>query len=426
MNVLMVTNTFTPQVGGVANSVASFAAEYRRQGHRVLVVAPRSPDAPAAEKDVIRVPAIQRFNGSDFSLRLPVPGFLFPALDRFRPDVVHAHHPYLLGDTALRIAAVRGAPLVFTHHSMYERLTRYVPGDSPALRRFVVELATGYANLCDGVIAPSESVAAILRRRGVSTPIAVIPTGVDRGRLAGGDGARFRAAAGIPADAFVVGTVGRLSPEKNLRFLAEAVCAFLAGREGARFLVAGVGPSEGALRETVARRGMSGRVHFAGILRDAQLADAYGAMDAFAFASASETQGMVLVEALAAGVPAVAVDAPGVRETLIDGKNGVLLPRESISAFRDALGRIASLGPARRRALRDGAARSAERFAMDACAAKALRLYESVRRTARRPKKTRGSLWVAARRLAGREWKLWANRAHAAGAAIGRTGSRGL
>src|SRR5512144_419241 len=124
MNILMVTNTFTPYVGGVANSVASFAAEYRRQGHRVLVVAPEFRDAPGGETDVIRVPAIQRFNGSDFSLRLPVPGFLFPALDRFRPDVVHSHHPYLLGDTALRIAAVRNAPLVFTHHSMYETFTR--------------------------------------------------------------------------------------------------------------------------------------------------------------------------------------------------------------------------------------------------------------------------------------------------------------
>ena len=425
MNVLMVTNTFTPHVGGVANSVASFAAEYRRQGHRVLVVAPEFPDAPGRERDVIRVPAIQKFNGSDFSLRLPVPGFLFPALDRFRPDVVHSHHPYLLGDTALRIAAVRDAPLVFTHHSMYEQFTRYVPGDSPALQRFVVELSTGYANLCDSVIAPSDSVAAILRHRGVAVPVVVIPTGVDRARFAGGDGARFRAAAGIPADAFVVGFIGRLSPEKNLRFLAEAVCAFLAGRARARFLVAGVGPSEEELREIVARRGMSGRLHFTGILRGAELVDAYRAMDVFAFASRSETQGMVLAEALAAGVPAVALDGPGVREAVIDGRNGFLLPRESVSAFRGALERIASLAPEARRELREEAARTAERFSIEACAKRALALYESLRRTARRSKKTRGSLWASAGRLIGRERKLWANRAHAAGAAIGRAGPEG-
>ncbi|MGE5189080.1 MAG: glycosyltransferase [Gemmatimonadota bacterium] len=419
MNILMVTNTFTPHVGGVANSVASFSAEYRRQGHRVLVVAPVFAGAPDRETDVIRVPAIQKFNGSDFSLRLPIPGFLFPELDRFRPDVVHAHHPYLLGDTALRIAAVRDAPLVFTHHTMYEQYTRFVPGDSPALRRFVVELSTGYANLCDGVIAPSDSVAAILRARGVSTAVAVIPTGVDRARFAAGDGARYRASAGIPADAFVVGSIGRLSPEKNLRFLAEAVCAFLAGRERARFLVAGVGPSEREVRDIVARRGMSNRLHFTGILRGRDLADAYRAMDVFAFASRSETQGMVLAEALAAGVPAVALDAPGVREAVTDGANGILLPGESVSSFREALERVASLPPERRRALRDEAARSAARFSMETCAARALDLYGALGEAARRSKETRGSLWASARRLAGKEWKLWASRAHAAGAAIG-------
>ena len=424
MNILAATNTFSPHVGGVANSVASFAAEYRRQGHKVLVVAPAFADAPARETDVIRVPAIQNFNGSDFSLRLPVPGFVFPELDRFRPDVVHAHHPYLLGDTALRIAAVRDAPLVFTHHTMYEQFTRFVPGDSPALRRFVVELSTGYANLCDSVIAPSESVAAILRARGVSVPVAVIPTGVDLKRFAAGDGARYRASAGIPADAFVVGSIGRLSPEKNLPFLAEAVCAFLAGREEARFLVAGVGPLEREVREIVARRGLSGRLHFTGILRGGDLADAYRAMDVFAFASLCETQGMVLAEALAAGVPAVALDAPGVREAVVDGRNGVLLPAESVPAFRDALDRIASLPPGGRRALRDEAARGAERFSMEACAARALDLYGSLLEAERRPKVARGSLWASARRLAGKEWKLWANRAHAAGAAVGRPGGQ--
>lgn len=153
--------------------------------------------------------------------------------------------------------------------------------------------------------------------------------------------------------------------------------------------------------------------------------DAYRAMDVFAFASRSETQGMVLAEALAAGVPAVAVDAPGVREAVIDGTNGFLLPRESVSAFQAALERIASLAPEELRALHREAARTAERFSMEVCAKRALALYESLRRTARRSRKTRGSLWASARRLIAKERKLWANRAHAAGAAIGRAGPEG-
>ncbi|MBS1220006.1 MAG: glycosyltransferase, partial [Proteobacteria bacterium] len=162
MNIVMLTNTFTPHVGGVARSVESFAEEYRKRGHRVLVVAPEFSDMPLEEVDVVRVPAIQNFNASDFSVALPVPSRLAETLDDFRPDIVHSQHPFLLGMTAVRIARYRQLPLVFTHHTLYEQYTHYVPGDSPALKRFVIELATRYANLCDQVFAPSESIRDLL------------------------------------------------------------------------------------------------------------------------------------------------------------------------------------------------------------------------------------------------------------------------
>jgi glycosyltransferase involved in cell wall biosynthesis len=134
----------------------------------------------------VRIPAIQNFDGSDFSVVLPVPGRLREALDRFRPEIAHAHHPYLLGMTALRIARYRNLPLVFTHHTRYEEYTHYVPLDSPLLKRFVIELATRYANLCDQVFAPSQSIAELIRGRGVTTPVAVVPTGVEIERFAQG------------------------------------------------------------------------------------------------------------------------------------------------------------------------------------------------------------------------------------------------
>lgn len=420
MNILMLSNTFTPHVGGVARSVQAFMDEYRKQGHHVLVVAPVFEGMPEKEENVIRVPAIQNFNGSDFSVRLPIPSFLFGALDRFRPDVVHSHHPFLLGDTALRIAALHNVPLVFTHHTLYERYTHYVPGDSPALKRFVIELSTGYANLCDRVIAPSESVRAILQQRGVQTPIEVIPTGVDIDRFARGDGARFRADHAIPPDAFVVGHVGRLAPEKNLSFLAEAVCEFLKGNNEAHFLVAGVGPSEPDIRNRFEEAGMAGRLHLAGILQSSELVDAYHAMDVFAFASQSETQGMVLTEAMAAGVPVVAVDASGVREVVIDGRNGRLLPTEDLKSFSSALAWVASLPLAGRQALKEAARKTAERFSMPRCAARALRLYESLVRGGHGHRKVEDSLWSSALRLIETEWELWVNRAYAAGAALTR------
>jgi 1,2-diacylglycerol 3-alpha-glucosyltransferase len=289
MNIVMVTNTYTPHVGGVARSVAAFSAEYRRRGHRVLIVAPEFAGMPENEVDVVRIPSIQNFNGSDFSVVLPVTGLLTESLDAFQPEIVHAHHPYLLGMTALRIARYRELPLVFTHHTLYEQYTHYVPGDSPTLQRFAVELATHYANLTDQVFAPSESIASLIKERGVQAPIDVIPTGVDIGRFTRGNGQKFRATIGMSENAFVVGHVGRLAPEKNLGFLSEAIALFLKANKNAYFLVAGEGPSKQEIQDIISRHGQSGRLHVTGILGPSQLADAYHAMDVFAFASKSET-----------------------------------------------------------------------------------------------------------------------------------------
>ena len=376
MNIVMMTNTYLPIVGGVAHSVATFTEDYRARGHRVLVVAPQTEGAPADEEDVVRVPAIQHFNGSDFAAPLPAPGRLNEALDAFRPDLIHAHHPYLLGMTALRVARSRDLPLVFTHHTRYELYTHYVPADSPAFRRFVIELATRYANLCDQVFAPSESIAELIRARGVRTPIDVVPTGVDVAVLARGDGAAFRARHGIPPDAFVVGHLGRLAPEKNLAFLAEAVACFLSQEPRAVFLLVGLGPAEEAIRHTLARAGLLGRLYHAGVLRGRAVADAYRAMDVFAFASQSETQGMVLVEAMAAGVPVVGLDAPGVRDVLRDRVNGRLLYEETVNAFCGALHWVVRLPDEARERLREGARATAREFSRERCAERALACYE--------------------------------------------------
>jgi glycosyltransferase involved in cell wall biosynthesis len=418
MRILMMTNTFTPLVGGVARSVEVFTAEYRKHGHRVMVVAPVFEGMPSDEEDVIRVPAIQHFNGSDFSVVLPIPGFLTSAIEAFAPDIVHSHHPFLIGATALRVAHMNELPLVFTHHTMYEQYTHYVPGDSQALKRFVVELSTSYANLCDRVFAPSESVASVLRARGVVAPIAIVPTGVELKRFAGGAGSGLRTAMGIPQDAVVVGHVGRLAPEKNLRFLAEAVAAFLHSDPRARFLVVGAGPSEPEIREIFSRLGVAGRLHMTGTLEGDSLIDAYFAMDFFAFASKSETQGMVLTEAMAARVPVVALDASGVREVVSDRRNGRILASENVEDFASALRWLSSLPAEDLRRLQQGARDTAEAFSLGRSADKALAHYRDLREQTFVQRHEAYDTWAAAGRLIETEWDLLKGVTRAAGAAL--------
>jgi 1,2-diacylglycerol 3-alpha-glucosyltransferase len=420
MNILMMTNTYLPHVGGVARSVHTFTESYREAGHKTVVVAPTFPDVedmdPEVEKDVVRVPAVQRFNGSDFSVRVPLVSMLNPRLLEFDADIIHSHHPFLLGDTALRLGADKQVPVIFTHHTLYEEYVHYVPFSSATMRHFVIELSTHYANLCDAVIAPSQSIANLIRERGVRVPISVIPTGIAVERFASGDGGRFRAAHGLSPDQFVVGTLGRLAPEKNLAFLSRAVGRFLQEAPDAVFLVVGSGPSSDQMQEIFAELGLGERLLLAGKKTGQDLYDAYCAMDLFGFSSFSETQGLVLAEAMAAGLPVVALDASGVREVVRDGINGFMLPSDTEEGvFAEKLHQIF-----RDRALwemfRSGAFKTAREFSRESCAAKALELYEQTIRQMRPAEKPDEfeELWNTLLKRLRIEWELFSEKAESA------------
>ena len=373
MNVLMFTNTYLPIVGGVSESVQRLKCQLQRVGHRVLVVAPRLEGQPEHEADVVRVVALQQFNGSDFSLPVPIPGQLYDAIEAFEPDIVHSHHPFLLGDTAARAAETYGLPLIFTHHTLYEHYTHYVPGDSSRMQRFAVALATQYTWLCDEVIAPSESIRDLLVSRAANPDINVVPSGVEMQRFRQGDPEHWRRMLQIPAEATVFGHVGRLAREKNLEFLAAAVCGALVSHPRAWWLVVGEGDARSAMAKTAERLAVSDRVVFTGRLQGQALIDAYHSMDVFAFASHSETQGMVIAEAMATGLPVVALDAAGVREVVDDGRNGRLLSQANSDAFAAALGECAD--PDRRAAFEREALITAASYDEARCAQRCLRVY---------------------------------------------------
>ncbi|MFP4418251.1 MAG: glycosyltransferase [Chitinivibrionales bacterium] len=419
MNILMMTNTYKPFIGGVERSVETFKDRYLRRGHHVYIVTPEYKGATEHEPGIFRFPAIQNFNGSDFSVKLPVPGILMKKLEEFDPDIIHSHHPFLMGDTALRVSASLNVPLVFTFHTFFERYTHYVPGDSKPLRRFVAALATGYANLSDHVIAPSESVKNILRERGVRSPMSVVPTGIDVGDFDHGDGSGFRKSLGLEEHAFVVGFVSRLAPEKNITFLCRALSRFLRQKQSAHFIIVGTGPSEKAMRMIFEEEGVQSRVHFTGLLEGQGLTDAYHAMDVFAFTSHTETQGIVIAEAMAASVPVIALDATGIREVIEDGRNGRLLFHENEDEFSEALIQVADMDTHRRREWSQQARKTADEYSIERSVDKTLHIYE---RVSVRDRFVNGSVketpWQDTVRRIHAEWELLMNTARATGAAF--------
>lgn len=419
MNILMMTNTYLPFIGGVERSIEIFSNEFRKCGHRVKIVSPKFENIPEMEQDVIRVPALQHFNGTDFSVHLPIPGMLNNALKNFKPDIVHSHHPFMIGDSALRVAAQFRVPLVFTFHTYYERYTHYVPGDSAALKRFVIALATGYANLCDHVFAPSASVAAELLKRGVTTNIDIVPTGIELEMFASGDGASYRKKIGILSDKFVIGFVSRIAPEKNVEFLVKVVKEFMVKVPRAHFLVIGKGPLENNLKAAFSDESLINRVHLAGSLVGQELIDAYHAMDTFVFASQTETQGLVITEAMATGLPVVALDGPAVNEIVKDFKNGRLIFKEDVDLFCEALFWVEKMEKRKRSEIKKNAYASVIPYAKEQCAARALSIYLSLMQRRRYSSKEQtDSLWSKAKRMIKVELKLIKNMTRATGAAI--------
>ncbi len=377
----MMTNTYAPHVGGVARSIEAFTNEYRTRGHKVLVISPEFKNQPKNEENIIRVPAIENFNNSDFSVALPVPGIITSAAKRFNPDIIHSHHPFLIGSSALRIAHTHQIPLVFTHHTKYEDYTHYIPGDSELLQRFVIELSTNYANLCDMVFTPSDSIRKIISERGVTTKITTLPTGVDMNRYQNLQGMQFRQTMGIPQDAFVVGHLGRLAKEKNLQFLAQAVATFLKqpNMNHCCFLLVGTGPMQQIISDYFSSQGLSDKLYTAGLLETSAVVNAYHAMDVFAFSSMSETQGMVITEAMAAGTPVVAIDAPGVREVVRNDMNGFLLSGPTAMDFCNALTQIKNLDKKRKSMFSRQALKTADQFSFEKSVDKALDCFEKLR-----------------------------------------------
>jgi len=353
------TNNYLPFCGGVTVSVETLRRGLEARGHEAWVLAPRFPGAADTTPRTLRYPSIPAATYPEFSLAIPYSPRLARRIRALDFDVFHAHHPFLLGPAARRLARRLGRPLVFTYHTRYDKYAHYVP-----LRRSFVEaaargLSTRFAARADAIIAPAAVLRDELRARGVLTPIAVVPTGVDLARFSPGDRTAARRARGLDDDALLVLYVGRLDREKSVDRVLAAFERVAGTIPRARLLLVGQGTQAEELRRTAAGLNAGRRVTFAGVCPHEDLPDYYRAADLFLFASETETQGLVLAEAAACGLPAVAVNAPGCAEVVHDGDTGVVTKGDPEALAEAAIGLL--IDPARRTTMALRARQLAER-----------------------------------------------------------------
>ena len=334
MHVLMVSDVYFPRINGVSTSIQTFRNALARLGVRVTVVAPDYPgtDREAdADDDIVRLPSravpldpedrLMRWSSlADLDRRLASADF----------DLVHIQTPFAAHYAGLRLARARGIPCIATYHTHFEEYLchyiRFLPRS--ALRAAARRLARHQCNALDSVVVPSQPMAATLRDYGVTQPLHVIATGLPESQFASGDGRRFRQAWGIAPERKVALFVGRAAFEKNIGFLLDMLA--LARRQQPHLLlvIAGEGPALPALRRQAAALRIEDHVRFVGYLpRESGLRDCYAAADVFTFASHTETQGLVLLEAMAIGLPVLAIPALGAAE--------IILPRRGAVAAAD-------------------------------------------------------------------------------------------
>ena len=336
MRILMISDVYFPRVNGVSTSIQTFRRELATLGHEVDLIAPAYPARYAEDSHTLRVAS--RFIPLDPEDRMMKPGnvrALLPRLREKRYDLVHIQTPFVAHYLGIEIAEALGVPRVETYHTFFEEyLFHYVPVlPKSMLRALSRRFSRTQCNRMNALIVPSSAMRDKLAEYGVQAPMHVIPTGIPMADFSGGDGAAFRARHGIGKDRQMLLFVGRVAHEKNIDFLLRALEQALVHIPGLLLTIAGEGPALVSLRKLAVKRNLQDHVLFVGYLdRRAALLDCYRSADAFVFASRTETQGLVLLEAMALGVPVISTAVMGTRD-VVGPRRGALVPEDNEADF---------------------------------------------------------------------------------------------
>jgi 1,2-diacylglycerol 3-alpha-glucosyltransferase len=376
----MLSDVYFPRVNGVSTSIQTFRRQFTALGHDVLLIAPSYGPATEPEAGIVRLPArMVPFDPEDRIMGFNAAVELEPALRERCFDLIHIQTPFVAHYAGVALSKRLGLPRVETYHTFFEEyLHHYVPVVPGSwMRALARRFSRAQCNDLDAVVVPSRAMRDVLREYGIDTAVEIIPTGLELERLGGGDGAAFRRRHGIAPARPVLVHVGRVAFEKNIDFLLRMLVRVRTAVPDVLLVIAGEGPSRKHLQSLARRLGLERSVLFLGYLdRRNALLDCYCAGDAFVFASRTETQGLVLLEAMAVGLPVVSTAVMGTRDILEPGR-GAVVPSEDETEFAARVVDVLS-----DQALRARLSREARAYAMEwsapRMAARMLELYARV------------------------------------------------
>ena len=334
MQIAFFSNAYKPAISGVVTSIARFRKGLQARGHQVHIFAPEYETFVDDEPYIFRFPALDLTEQLNVSLVMPIRNLMWPAVRGVKPALIHSQHPVLMGDIAAAFARQLKVPLVFTFHTQYEKYAQFYSPIGGRLAGLVTEeMVDRYLSHCDHVIVPTDSVREMVEDEfGLTEQVSVVPTPVDLEAFEGLDPTPVRERY-VPGESKLLLYVGRIAKEKGLNFLLGAFGQIVSQRPDVNLLMVGTGPQLDEFKARTRKEGLAEKVFFAGAVSPDEVPAYYAAADLFVFTSSSETQGLVLIEAMAAGTPVVTVRAPGPQDVLAEG-GGRLVSADS-SAFSD-------------------------------------------------------------------------------------------
>ncbi|QDD07164.1 glycosyltransferase family 4 protein [Candidatus Methylopumilus planktonicus] len=380
MNILFISDVFFPRVNGVSTSINTFATELKALGHQVTLIAPSYTDEDKKEEWIVRVPSHKiYFDPEDRLMNFGKLKALLPWIRDKHFDVIHIHTPFTAHYAGIHFGKKLDIPVVETYHTFFEDyLHHYLPFIPQFIsRKLARTISRRQCNAVDGIVSPSKPMLDVLKQYGIKTPAEVVATGLDDSSFANVDGEHFRLSHDIPLTQPMLLFVGRVAHEKNIGFLLEMHVKLIRNHPDALLVITGEGPAEESIKHSIEKLGISNKVRMIGYLdRSHELIACYKAADIFVFASKSETQGLVLLEAMAQGTAVVAIAELGTKSILIEGE-GVLIAKDDINDFADKVSVLLSNAPKRQMIGEKGRQYAQEKWGAGVLAKKVAKFYKS-------------------------------------------------
>ncbi len=394
MRIAIFTNNYLPNPYGVTQSIESFRRQFEKLGHKVFIFAPTRKGYADENPHVFRYPSISTNIKFKFPLAVPYSRKMDKIIESLDLDIIHSQHPNLLGTAAMKWARKKKIPLVFTWHTLYDKYAHFaviIPKKLAAW--WAIRNGKNYANKSDCIITPTESVKAIIKKWGVTNKnIEAVSSGVEEEIYQNADRRIVRDKFGVKDGEILLLLISRLTSEKNVEFLFRAVIKVLKNNEDVnpvkssaggggspeakfnrvKFLVAGDGYLIPQLKTMAKENNLEDRIFFAGVVDKKEIKNYYAAGDIFVYASKSETQGMIITEAMYMGLPVVAVNATGICDLVKDKVNGFLVEEK----FAEAVEELINDADLRRKFGEESARIAREKYTDKICAEKLFEVYK--------------------------------------------------